>query len=62
MSEGEPPLFDPFPQFKELSLVTQQFLLTWCMSPLTAEELLADEPERETIKQELARYDVLLLE
>ena len=53
---------DPFPQFKELSLVTQRFLLAWMVSPFTAKELLEDEPEQDTIEREIAQYDLLLLD
>ena len=53
---------DPFPCFKELSPATQAFLLRWCASPWTVEELLEDEPERALIVQEIKQYDLLLLD
>ena len=53
---------NPFPCFHELSPATQAFLVRWCASPWTVEELLEDEPEREVILQEIKKYDLLFLE
>ena len=53
---------DPFPCFHELSLATQAFLLRWCASSWTNEELLEEEPERALIEQEIKAHHLLLLD
>jgi len=52
--------YDPMPCFKELSPVTQAFIVRWALSPCTVQELLENEPERALIVQEIKAYDLLL--
>lgn len=54
--------YDPFPYFRQLSPVTQDFIVLWALSPWTVEELLEDEPEREVIVREIKKYDLLFFE